>query len=321
VDYPLLQAQAEGDGRRCVVAGLILDRSGRAFVHRRSWQRAFLPGGWDVAGGHVDPGETLLEALEREVWEETGWRVVGSPQLVYVADWTYDDADPTSLRREFDFLVEVEGDLARPRLERPQHIEFRWIAVDDVSVLDENGGRDHGIVRHLVELALRSTAPGQLRYPHAVIFIGPRAAAPIEALRANWDPALADQIRAHVTLAYPDDSGGVDDLCERVARATARLAPFSVALGELAREDGVFLRIRDFDQGCRRLRAEIVGPARPEITPHVTIVNPRSTNRADQAWAALNGTAIEAELAVDSVAVVGFDGRRWRTAARFPLTR
>ena len=320
MDYRQLQAQADADGRRCVVSGLILDPSGRAFVHRRSWERAFLPGGWDVAGGHVDAGETLLEALEREVWEETGWRVVGSPQLVYVADWTYDDADPTSLRREFDFLVEVEGDLGRPRLERPQHIEFRWIGLEDLAVLDENGGRDQGIVRHLVELALRSAAPGRLRHPHAVIFIGPRAAAPIEALRANWDPALADQIRAHVTLAYPDESDAIDDLCERVARATARLAPFTMALGELAREDGVFFRIGDLDEGCRRLRAEIVGPGRPEITPHVTIVNPRSTNRVDQAWAALNGTAIEAELAVDSVAVVAFDGRRWPTVARFPLT-
>jgi 8-oxo-dGTP diphosphatase len=321
VDYRQLQAQAEADGRRCVVSGLILDPSGRAFVHRRSWERAFLPGGWDVAGGHVDTGETLLEALEREVWEETGWRVVGSPQLVYVADWTYDDADPTSLRREFDFLINVEGDLARPRLERPQHIEFRWIGLEDLAVLDENGGRDQGIVRHLVELALRSTAPGPLRYPHAVIFPEAVAAAPIEALRARWDAALADQIRAHVTLAYPEESGGVDDLRERVARATAHVAPFELALGELAQEDGVFFRIRDLEEGCRRLRYGVVGPDQPEITPHVTIVNPRTTNRADQAWAALNGTAIGAELAVDSVAVVAFDGRRWPTVARFALTR
>ncbi len=72
IDYRLLQAEAEGDGRRCVVAGLILDSSGRTFVHRRSWQRASLPGAWDVAGSHVDAGETLLEALGREVREEPG---------------------------------------------------------------------------------------------------------------------------------------------------------------------------------------------------------------------------------------------------------
>jgi 8-oxo-dGTP diphosphatase len=319
VDYQLLQAQAEADGRQCVVAGLILDRAGRAFVHRRSWSRAYLPGGWDVAGGHVDPGETLLEALEREVWEETGWRVVGSPQLAYVADWTYDEADPRSGRRQFDFLVDVEGDLARPRLERPQHIESRWVGGDEIGVLDENGGRDHGIVRHLVELALRSTAAGQPQLTRAVILMEPEAASSVEALRARWDPAMADQIGAHVTLAYPAESDGLDDLCRRVERAIARVAPFRLQLGEIEQDDGTFFRVRDPEEGCRRLRAEIVGPDRPEITPHVTIVNPRTTNRADQAWAAMSGTAIEAELIVESVAVVAFDGRRWPTVARFPL--
>ncbi|MDQ2935249.1 MAG: NUDIX domain-containing protein [Chloroflexota bacterium] len=319
MDYHLLQAQAEADGRQCVVAGLILDSSGRAFVHRRSWSREFLPGGWDVAGGHVDPGETLLEALEREVWEETGWRVVGSPQLAYVADWSIDETDPGSGRREFDFLVDVAGDLAQPRLERPQHIEFRWIGFDEIGVLDENGGRDHGIVRHQVELALRSTAPGQLQLPHAVILMEREAANEVEALRARWDPAMADQIGAHITLAYPEETRGVDDLRERLARAIARVAQFGLALGDIEQEDDIFFRVRDPEEGCRRLRAEIVGPDGPAITPHVTIVNPRTTNRADQAWAAMKGTVIDAELTVDSVAVVAFDGRRWRTVARFPL--
>jgi 8-oxo-dGTP diphosphatase len=319
MDYQLLQAQAEADGRQCVVAGLILDSKGRAFVHRRGWSRAFLPGCWDVAGGHVDPGETLLEALEREVWEETGWRVVGSPQLAYVADWTYGEADPGGGRREFDFLVDVEGDLARPRLERPQQIEFRWIGPDEITLLDENRGRDHGIVRHQIELALRSSASGQLQLPHAVILIDSQAASSVEALRARWDPATADQIGAHVTIAYPEESGSLEDLCGRVERAVARVPAFRLSLGEMEQEDGIFVRVRDTEEGCRRLRTEIVGPDGPANGPHVMIVNPRSTNRTDQAWAAMRGTAIDTELTGESVAVVAFDGRRWPTVAGFRL--
>jgi 8-oxo-dGTP pyrophosphatase MutT (NUDIX family) len=34
-----------------------------------------LPGTWDVAGGHVEPGETPQQALAREIEEETGWRL------------------------------------------------------------------------------------------------------------------------------------------------------------------------------------------------------------------------------------------------------
>lgn len=149
-----LQRRAESDGRRVVVGALIRDELGRVFVHRRGPDRAFLPNGWDIVGGHVEPGETLLEALARELAEETGWQLAGSPQLVFEADWLLDPADPNSGRREFDFLVQVSGDLARPRLEWPKHVEFRWIDREEIGLLDENRGRDEGLIRHLVELAL-----------------------------------------------------------------------------------------------------------------------------------------------------------------------
>lgn len=32
-------------------------------------------GQWGLPGGHVDPGESVAEALAREVQEETGWRI------------------------------------------------------------------------------------------------------------------------------------------------------------------------------------------------------------------------------------------------------
>jgi 8-oxo-dGTP diphosphatase len=150
-----LQARAEMDGRRCVVGALVLDHAGHVFVHRRAWNRSFLPGCWDVVGGHVEEGETLLDALAREIEEETGWRLIGSPELVFTADWLEDQSDPASARREFDFVVDVAGDLAFPRLEVPKHVEFRWIGPEDTALLDENRGADDGIVRHVVELALR----------------------------------------------------------------------------------------------------------------------------------------------------------------------
>jgi 8-oxo-dGTP diphosphatase len=153
-DLDALQARAIADGRRPVVAGLVRNADGKVFVHRRGPDRQFLPNGWDVLGGHVEDGETLLEALAREVEEESGWSLAGTPQLVYVVDWeTTDDGTPYR-RREFDFVVEVDGDLDRPRLERPQHTEYRWIGREDLDLLDENGGKDHGIVRTIVELAL-----------------------------------------------------------------------------------------------------------------------------------------------------------------------
>ena len=53
------------------VAALIRDDAGRVLLQRRSDD-----GTWSLPAGAVDPGERPAEALVREVWEETGLRVV-----------------------------------------------------------------------------------------------------------------------------------------------------------------------------------------------------------------------------------------------------
>lgn len=57
------------------VAALIRDGAGRVLLQRRSDD-----GTWSLPAGAVDPGESPAQALVREVWEETGLRVV--PQKV-----------------------------------------------------------------------------------------------------------------------------------------------------------------------------------------------------------------------------------------------
>ena len=51
----------------------IFDSTGRLYMQRRSMSKEIQPGKWDTAvGGHVDDGETIEEALRREVREELG---------------------------------------------------------------------------------------------------------------------------------------------------------------------------------------------------------------------------------------------------------
>ena len=53
----------------------IFDAGGRLYLQKRSMRKDIQPGKWDTAvGGHVDFGETIEEALRREVREELGIR-------------------------------------------------------------------------------------------------------------------------------------------------------------------------------------------------------------------------------------------------------
>jgi isopentenyldiphosphate isomerase len=51
----------------------IFNKKGDLYLQKRSMTKYIQPGKWDTAvGGHIDFGETVKEALKREVFEEIG---------------------------------------------------------------------------------------------------------------------------------------------------------------------------------------------------------------------------------------------------------
>ena len=134
-----------------VVGAVILDECGRAFVQRRSASRRLFPNCWDIVGGHVEPGETPEQALEREVAEETGWRLKDVVRLLGEFDWTGSDG---LRRRERDFLVTVEGNLQAPHMEWDKHPEYRWIGADEIDLMLEHRAPYDDALRRIVAAAL-----------------------------------------------------------------------------------------------------------------------------------------------------------------------
>jgi 8-oxo-dGTP pyrophosphatase MutT (NUDIX family) len=58
------------------VRGVVLDGQGRVFLIHHTYVS-----GWQLPGGGVEAGETLLEALKRELMEEGRIEVLGEPVL------------------------------------------------------------------------------------------------------------------------------------------------------------------------------------------------------------------------------------------------
>jgi 8-oxo-dGTP pyrophosphatase MutT (NUDIX family) len=104
-----------------------------------------------IPGGHVGAGETPLEALRREVEEETGWRLRRVVAELGESRWTGGDGEP---RREIDYLVGVDGDLEAPQLEQPKHIEFAWVGIHELERLMENRTPEQTLVGDVVARGL-----------------------------------------------------------------------------------------------------------------------------------------------------------------------
>jgi len=138
---------ADGDW---VAAAVIVDPTGRAFVQRRAHDRQLFPGCWDIVGGHVESGEDVLDTVIREIHEETGWQLAAVHACIGIFEWTADGRR----RQEVDYLVSVDGELSRPRLELAKHPESSWITAQDLVRLDENRAPGDTFIRDVVASAI-----------------------------------------------------------------------------------------------------------------------------------------------------------------------
>ncbi|MET8824395.1 NUDIX domain-containing protein [Streptomyces sp. NPDC004610] len=147
-----LEVPTPAPGELWTVGAVILRPGGTAFAQRRGPDRRLFPDTWDIVGGHVDPGETLLETMAREIEEETGWRLTHVTHFLGTTTWNGDDG--AGLRHEADYLVEVEGDLDHPALEWSKHSDYGWFGRDDLPRLKHNRRPGEFLIHDLIARAL-----------------------------------------------------------------------------------------------------------------------------------------------------------------------
>ena len=120
-----------------------------------------------MPGGRVEEAETFYEALSREIREETGWSLARVLALVNILDWEVEKNGQTVRHRQFDFVVQVNGDLANPITE-VSFLEGRWVGLDSAIILTENRPPGDSVIYDVVVKALTTykliqmqTAPDQ----------------------------------------------------------------------------------------------------------------------------------------------------------------
>jgi 2'-5' RNA ligase len=160
---------------------------------------------------------------------------------------------------------------------------------------------------------------------HATLFLPPDVSGAIEAARRKWDPVMAAQICAHVTLIYPQEMPAVGQLVERVRAGARATQPFSLRLGMFAcfgnPEDGVYIEVEDIGGDYQQFRELCLQShcRRIAFSPHVTLVHPRSSSRGRDFWDHGRYQPDRQEFSVKEVAITAFDGTTWVATDRFVL--
>jgi 8-oxo-dGTP diphosphatase len=114
--------------RAGVVIGAAIFRGPRLLLLRRAAHDPVYPRWWDVPGGSVEVNETLPQAVRREVFEETGFRVrVGRPYFVSTFR-THEHATGDRLTIvSIEFRCSESGS-REPRLDPNEHSEYAWVS-------------------------------------------------------------------------------------------------------------------------------------------------------------------------------------------------
>lgn len=113
----------------------IITRKGELLMVHKSEEHPFHPGMWDLPGGRLGQGETLDEAICREVREEIGVDVIPSSRPLSMWKWEIGDSGECAAIVVVTRLCTITSDID-PHLTdnavREHIVELKWVPFDDV---------------------------------------------------------------------------------------------------------------------------------------------------------------------------------------------
>lgn len=102
----------------------------KVFLPKRAETKKFLPGKFELPGGHIEYGEDMIEGLKREMMEEFEMLInVGDPFAVF----TYINEIKGSHSIEVIYFATFAGSIENIKINPEDHSEFIWVSLEDVN--------------------------------------------------------------------------------------------------------------------------------------------------------------------------------------------
>ncbi len=132
------------------VKALLQNKEGKYLLLRRSLEKyPEIQGRWDIVGGRIDPGTTLIENLKREIREETNLELTGEPMLIAAQDII-----PNSEKHvvRLTYIGKAEGGV---KLDTSENDMYQWCTLGEIEGME-------GVDRYFRELLDRGVVRNEV---------------------------------------------------------------------------------------------------------------------------------------------------------------
>ncbi|MDB5264841.1 MAG: hypothetical protein JWN64_412 [Parcubacteria group bacterium] len=107
---------------------LLKNNEGKILLLKRSLEKyGKTNGSWDIVGGRIDPGTSLIANLERETQEETKLVITSKPRLIAAQDIIPNDERHIV---RLTYVAQTEGE---PDLDLKENGEYKWVSFEELS--------------------------------------------------------------------------------------------------------------------------------------------------------------------------------------------
>ncbi|HAE36563.1 MAG: hypothetical protein UR85_C0004G0099 [Candidatus Nomurabacteria bacterium GW2011_GWF2_35_66] len=110
---------------------LLKNKEGKHLIFKRSSEKYPEAGSdlWDITGGRIEPGSTLIDNLKREIKEETGLELIGEPNLIHAQDILRVTGKHVV---RLTYVGEGEGEV----ILSDEHDDYKWLTIDEIARLE-----------------------------------------------------------------------------------------------------------------------------------------------------------------------------------------
>jgi len=135
----------------CALIHKIIRGKQRIFLAKRATTKKFLPGVFEIPGGHINFGEDLIAGLKREIKEEFAMDInVGDPFSAF----SYINKVKGSHSTQVVFFAKFKTPINEIRLNPEDHSEYIWLAADEMNNIlgQDKNNNEHNAIRKAFQL-------------------------------------------------------------------------------------------------------------------------------------------------------------------------